>query len=234
MRQSVLHALDLGVLGDWEGAKRSLEHVHDPIVPRLLALFTEQQRRERQRAEAYAVARHRLGNSISIAQANIEALADGVLQPTGERLRAIRDALQTSGAMLDDLTAEQREGRPANRGSELLDVSEIIGAQVTLVASVAEEKNVRISRPVQCSGTATFAGDARAVARAIRHVLLSAVRYTPPGGAISVQWMREDAELLLTVSGERFSMLSKLVEAVGEHAYAISEGPAAATLAVTL
>src|SRR5690348_12571812 len=63
VRERVLHALDLGMLGDWDGAKRSLENLDDPIVPRLTALLTDQQRRERERAEVQAVARHELGNA---------------------------------------------------------------------------------------------------------------------------------------------------------------------------
>lgn len=234
MRQKVLHALDLGVLGDWEGAKRSLEHVQDPIVPRLLSLLTEQQRREKERKEAHAIARHRLGNAISIAQANVEALADGVLEPTRERLSAIRDALQSSGAMLDELRAEHRTGGQLPEGTQAVDVRSLLLREIAMLAPVAQAKNVDISCAPSSEHSAMFHGDPRAVSQAIRHVLLSAVRYTPPDGKIEIAWGTEAGEVLLTVSGQGFSMLSKLVEAVGSQAYAVDETPSSATMGVAL
>lgn len=234
MRQRVLHALDLGVLGDWEGAKRTLEQVEDPIVPRLLSLLTEQQRREKERKEAHAVARHRLGNAISIAQANVEALADGVLEPTRERLNAIRDALQSSGAMLDDLRTEHRRGSQTPAGAQTLDVHALLSREIGLLAPVAKAKNVCITCAPASNDGASFYGDQQAVAQAVRHVLLSAVRYTPPGGSIDITWASDAGEMLLTVTGERFSMLSKLVEAVGSQAYAVNESPLSATMGVAL
>jgi len=130
MQERVLHALDLGMLGDWEGAKRSLEQFDDPLVSRLLALITDQQRLEKERAETLAVARHELGNALSIAQANVEAMLDGLLEATPDRLAGIRDALQSCGASvvvcdIDLDGARERAAwagwrggqRPADRGA---------------------------------------------------------------------------------------------------------------------
>jgi two-component system phosphate regulon sensor histidine kinase PhoR len=211
-----------------------LEQVQDPIVPRLLTLLTEQQRREKERKEAHAVARHRLGNAISIAQANVEALADGVLEPTRERLYAIRDALQSSGAMLDELRIEHRNGSQPPSGMQRLDVRALLMREIGMLAPVAQAKNVEISCAPVAEHSDEFHGDAHAVAQAIRHVLLSAVRYTPPGGTIHVSWGNDAGELLLTVSGEGFSVLSKLVEAVGSQAYAVNESQSSATMGVSL
>ena len=64
MHERLLHALDLGMFGDWETAKRTLENLDDPLVPRLISLMTQQQRCERDRCEAQALARHELGNAL--------------------------------------------------------------------------------------------------------------------------------------------------------------------------
>src|SRR5581483_2185803 len=103
MREHVLHALDLAMLGDWEGAKRRLLDVDDPIAPRLSALFTAQQILESERTEARALARHELGNAISIAQITVEGMMDGVLPATPERLENVRTALRAAAALLSDL-----------------------------------------------------------------------------------------------------------------------------------
>ena len=74
------------MLGDWDGAKRTLEDIDNPIVPRLMTLMTEQHKRERDRCNAQAIARHELGNALSIAQANVEGMMDGILEMTPDRL----------------------------------------------------------------------------------------------------------------------------------------------------
>ncbi len=103
MDENLLHALDLCMQEDWDGAKLSLEGLDDPAVARLAMLITMQQEREKDRLQTLTVARHELGNTLSVAQANLEAMLDGVLETTPERLRSIVDSLRTAGALVVDL-----------------------------------------------------------------------------------------------------------------------------------
>ncbi|HEY5257919.1 MAG TPA: hypothetical protein VIJ12_06005 [Candidatus Baltobacteraceae bacterium] len=50
-----------------------------------------------------AALRHDIGNALAIAQANLEGIIDGVLDPTPERLANIRESLAAAGARLNDL-----------------------------------------------------------------------------------------------------------------------------------
>lgn len=245
MRERVLHSLDLGMLGDWEGAKRSLENLDDPIAPRLITLMTEQQRRERDRLEAQTLTRHELGNALSIAQANIEAMIDGILEPTGERLTGIRDALQTCGALLDDLKHQYRPQRTGESGSGEFNVGELISTQIDLVSSIAESKNVRVSYD-DPNGTGAdsvmYRGDAERVAHLIRNLLLSAIRYTPPGGRIAIDRLRSNGQIDFSVrhypngnpNGVGFSLVSKLLDALGADARLTSESAAHNTFTMQL
>lgn len=245
MRERVLHALDLGMLGDWDGAKRSLENLDDPIVPRLTALLTDQQRRERERAEVQAVARHELGNAISIAQANMEALVDGVLDPTPERLAGIRDAMITCGLLLEDLKKQSRPNRDSHVRIEVFDLCELIVSQVDLVRGIAETKNVRLRYEpcaLHLNACRQYRGDPDRVALIVRDVLLGAVRFTPPGGTIETSCVRPNGEIELSVStgaaknGETigFSLASKLLEALGGQASIVTEHPASTTFVLRL
>lgn len=222
------------MLGDWDGAKRSLESLDDPMVARLTTLLTEQQRRERERAEAQAVARHELGNAIAIAQANMEALVDGVLEPTPERLTRIRDAMITCGVLLEDLRKQYRTPRENHPRLAVFDLSELVAAQIALVSSIAESKNVVLRyepRGLREEASTQYRGDPDRVALIVRDVLLGGVRYTPPGGVIDVAWVRSDGEIELTISascernGESmgFSLVSKLLDALGGQARVLSE-----------
>ena len=48
-------------------------------------------------------ARHHIANLLSIAQVNIEAILDGVVEYTPERLDAIRESLIAAGRSLENL-----------------------------------------------------------------------------------------------------------------------------------
>ncbi len=244
MNERVLHALDLGVLGDWEGAKRSLDQLDDPLVPRLITLMTEQQRREKERADAQVLARHELGNALSIAQAYVEAIIDGLLEPTPERLTEVRHALQTCGSLLDDLHRQYKTTRDSYTRSETFDICKVVSAQVELISGIAHSKNVHVSFDRAGPDEAyckAYRGDPERIGHAVRHVLLSSVRYTPPGGAISVDSVQPSGDILLTVHHEYsngsnlgFSLVSKLLETVGGHARVTGQNADGATLTISL
>lgn len=81
----------------------SREETKDPIAYRLLVLITELQVRQSERERLQKMERHELGNALSIAQANLEAMVDGVLEITPERLHGIRESLRSAGALLVDI-----------------------------------------------------------------------------------------------------------------------------------
>jgi signal transduction histidine kinase len=244
VRERLLHALDLGMLGDWEAAKRSLENLDDPMVPRLISLMTQQQRYERDRSEAQALARHELGNALSIAQANIEAMIDGVLEPSVERLYGIRSALQTCGALLDDLKKNYPSHREPEERVDTFNICDLIAAQIRLVSTIAETKNVRVSyrQHAHDRDCAEYHGDPDRIAHIVRNMLLSAVRYTPPGGTIEIEYGATGGELELSVrhshngqgDGLGFPLASKLLEALGTTAHLRSESPTSNTFVLKL
>ena len=53
-------------------------------------------------AERSAQVRHDVGNALSVAQALLEAMIDGVLETTPERLVVVRDSIAVAGARLKD------------------------------------------------------------------------------------------------------------------------------------
>lgn len=200
--ERLLHALDLAILGDWDRSKRILEDADDPVVARLVALMTEEQRREKERADRIVLARHELGNALSVAQANVEGMVDGVLDPTPERLASIRDALQSCGAFLMDLRKEVPRANEPDAGPMPFNICELLAQQAQLVSTVAQAKRVLVVSSVcEVAGPAcVYVGDRQAVAHVVREVLLTAVRLTPPGGEIRAGFAHPRGELLLSIS----------------------------------
>lgn len=63
---------------------------------------------EDERARSAAEIRHEIANAVSIVQANIEGMLDGVLEPTRERLEALHNTLSDITSALE----RWRRGRP--------------------------------------------------------------------------------------------------------------------------
>jgi hypothetical protein len=176
MQQNILHALDLCTIGDLPGAKVALEHMDGPVAERLVMLITQLQEDRKQREELQKTGRHQLGNSLSIAQANLEAMIDGVLEVTPQRLRDIRESLRSAGALLVDLRESPLPAPEDKAAATTFDLSELLGAQIAMVRSAGDPKNVTIAE-----------GDPEAFASRFRDALLAAVRRAGPGKKITIK-----------------------------------------------
>jgi two-component system sensor histidine kinase BaeS len=106
MNPELLRALDLAITHDWAGAAAKLQQGDGPVAERLAALFADLDRQDESRRRTTARVRHEIGNALTIIQANLEGVIDGVLEPTTDRLAGMCDALASAGAALENL------GRP--------------------------------------------------------------------------------------------------------------------------
>ncbi len=66
--------------------------------------------RERDRAAALAKIRHDVGNALTIAQASLEAMLDGVVPITDSRLNRLRQLLKDITAAVYELTEDRGGG----------------------------------------------------------------------------------------------------------------------------
>ncbi|HET6895818.1 MAG TPA: hypothetical protein VFH72_10600 [Candidatus Baltobacteraceae bacterium] len=85
------HAIASAAAGDLPSVRRTLED--------LRAL-------SRQRREAITDARHDLGNVLSIAEASVEAMIDGVAPASEARLNRLRDLLLRASSAMYALTSD--------------------------------------------------------------------------------------------------------------------------------
>jgi len=86
---------------------------------------------------------------------------------------------------------------PAGPVAVHLLVAEAVGA--AMVAAAASDISVKASEPVP---ELTVVGDRRHLASALRHFVDNAVRFSPPGGIVTVQASAEDGWVLLAVSDD--------------------------------
>ncbi len=234
--ETLLHAIDLAILGEWEAAKEQLRAIEGGISSRLTELIVRQQARESEQARSSALARHEIGNALSIARANIEGMADGILDVSQQRLNGIAAALASAGLLLTDGVNDDHGQRAhVDAGDETTPVKQLIGDQVAMVKRIAQAKNVVVEDDV-AEKDSTFHGDVHRAGRLLRNVLLNAVRLTPPGGGVRLLTYDPASELTLSIVNPDREAASveaiPVAQAVAPNSHVVNSSPKAVTILV--
>ncbi len=145
---------------------------------------------------------HELRNQLAIAVANVEAFIDGKLEPIPRRLRSVSDALTGIDGLLVELAAHRLAALPDEE--QIREICTIISNEVVAIAAASARERVRLAiHRVSTTDGATSAStqaEPHRVGQVVNDLLLSAIRHTPPGGAIVVDCHRENESFEFSVS----------------------------------
>ncbi len=140
---------------------------------------------DRQREELLAAIAHELRTPLSIIQANLEAMLDGVREPTPDLIAA----LHTQSALLSQLITDLRDLTLAEAGQLTLhrrpvDLAALCRESVEAMNLWIEERKVDVQ--VRAEGDATAEVDPHRMRQVVQNLLHNAVRFTPAGGRVTV------------------------------------------------
>jgi signal transduction histidine kinase len=200
--QLLLHAMDLAAMREWDDAKAIVESLDDPASGRLFLLICELEGQERARNLNISMVRHEIGNALTIAQANIEGIVDGVLEPTPDRLEGILASFTSATRLLEDLKKPPDRAMSAVIKIETFNICALVGAHASAIEGLARAKDVSIIYDpcgMKYASCENYRGDPARVSQILRNVLINAVRYTPPGGSVEIRCDRPDGDLSLVV-----------------------------------
>ncbi len=143
-------------------------------------------RDEQQRKRLLSDIAHELRTPLSIVQGNLEAMVDGVVEATPQRLTSIREEV----LLLNRLVTDLRDISVAESGHlqlhlEPVDVGGLIQAAASVAQAEAEGRGIEVVAHL-AEKLPLVAADADRVAQVLRNLLSNALRYTPPGGVITL------------------------------------------------
>jgi signal transduction histidine kinase len=153
---------------------------------------------ERMRREFIANAAHELRTPLTNLKGYLEALRDGVVPPDRAMFESLweeTERLVRLSRGLDTLAAGDAAGPHA---PVPLDLAQSIRSAVDLVQPAALAAGLHVSLDVPASLPAR--GDPDQLAQVLGNLLQNALRYTPPGGRVSVRAERRRADILVSVS----------------------------------
>lgn len=141
---------------------------------------------------------HELRTPVTIIQGNLEAILDGIYQPTQETIAPIYEETLHVGKLIDDLRdlalAEAGELRLERTATDLAELAH----QVIDTVSSSLERGPSL-RVVASPGLPAVSIDRMRIRQVLANLLSNALRFTPEDGAISIQLRRVGDEMEICV-----------------------------------
>jgi signal transduction histidine kinase len=161
-------------------------------------MATSLEEQERVRREFIANAAHELRTPLTNLQGYLEALRDGVLPPDRETFVSLweeTDRLVRLSRSLDQLAGGDAEAGPARPVD--LDLAESIHAALDLVRPAA--RVVGLTLEEELPRRLRVRADPDRLAQVLSNLLQNAIRYTAPGGRVTVRAAQRPADVLVSI-----------------------------------
>lgn len=143
---------------------------------------------------------HEIRTPVSVLEAYIEALEDGVRSLTPATAAMLRDQTRRLVRFSEDVAAlAKAEESSFSLAWAALDVGVVVRTCVAAVRERFAAKEVRLTYS-QSGEVPAFWGDEQRLAQVVHNLLENALLHTPPGGLVEVACASSDGALTLTVT----------------------------------
>lgn len=153
---------------------------------------------ERRKALTADIA-HELRTPLSVQQAHLEALQDGIYDLNLENLRPIQEHNQTLIRLVDDLrTLSLADAGELTLERTETNITQLVANIVSQFEPQAKEKSIRISVEAPPKSP-QIKIDPQRIEQIIINLLTNAIRHSPKGGKVRLAINKEKDELIITV-----------------------------------
>jgi len=168
------------------------------VAEALNGLAETLQQEEGLRKESVADLAHELRTPVMGLLARVEAAQDGVLADEAANLAAMHDEALRLARLLDDLSALADAERPGLLlAVEQVDLATLAQTQVGVFAGGFADKGITLSSDAQA---AIVDGEPKRLEQIVVNLLSNALRYTDPGGRVSVVVRAAGGDAVLEVT----------------------------------
>jgi signal transduction histidine kinase len=143
---------------------------------------------------------HELRTPLTNIRGYLEALRDGVVQPTPETFGMLQPEVLRLVQLVDDLSQLTRaDAALALLAREPVSMVALVEEAVGLFAAAFADKRIELARRL-AEDLPPVAADRARLLQVLRNLLDNALSYTPPGGTVTVSADRSDDGVRLTVT----------------------------------
>ncbi len=164
----------------------------------LMAADLEQQ--EQVRRQMVADVAHELRTPLTVMNSNLEAMLDGLLQPTSNELGELHDETQRLIRMIEDLRLLSLfDAGRLQIHKENVDVFDIIDMVISRMTPLAQAQGVKLPAPMRAVPL-IINGDVDKLQQAIGNLVDNGLRHTPAGGKVLVTAVQEQKLVHISVT----------------------------------
>lgn len=167
------------------------------------AAFTEMagtvRRQDELRRAVVADVAHELRTPVTILRGQTEQLLDGIAEPTEAHLVSLHDEVLRLGRLTDDLaTLSAADAAGLAIRPTRVDLATLAERTVDTMRTQFTEADLTVH--VHTDTAAHVLGDDARLTQVITNLLTNAVKFTPPGGTVTVTTRHDGSEAVLTVA----------------------------------
>lgn len=181
-------------------------------------LGTELAEQEELRKRLMSDIAHELRNPVTVVKAQLEAFADGVWEPTAERLQLTLTEIDRLSLLIKEV-----EGLTTlAKGYETLSISVTDLSQLTKKSALSFEplfKNKGVELKLDIEEGLELAIDPARIRQAVENLVSNALRYTDKGGSVKVSLARSDKRVTLSVADTGIGMAKEELPHIFERFY---------------
>jgi two-component system sensor histidine kinase BaeS len=156
------------------------------------------QREDELRRNLTADVAHELRTPVTIVQGELEALLDGIVVTTPERLSSLNDEVLRLVRIIDDLgTLSAADAAGLRLEREQVDLAEVVANAAAALRPTAEAAGVTLATTLE---SIRVEGDAARLDQVARNLIANAVKFTPGGGTITIRVAARDGRAIVEVA----------------------------------
>ena len=142
---------------------------------------------------------HELRNPLSVLRGNLEAIQDGLLEPTPEQVSTLHDQSVALSRLVEDLrTLSLAATGHLEIHRQEIDLRQVAEAVVAGFQPSAAERSISLS--LQADELPAVLADPERVGQALRNLIDNALRYTPSGGSVVVSLTAKGGQATVAVA----------------------------------
>ncbi len=167
------------------------------------AMSASLQRAEQARRAQTADIAHELRNPLSVLQGTLEALADGVYEPTPDNIEPALDQVRTLNRLVGDLrTLALADAGELRLEQQPIDVNALLEHAAEAYREVLADHGLTLDY-VSASHHFTIHADYERLTQVVGNILSNAARYVPAGGHVEItaQAMQNGVEVTIADNG---------------------------------
>jgi signal transduction histidine kinase len=172
---------------------------------------------------------HELRTPLSNVRGYLEALRDGVVEPTPETIASVHEEAMLLNRLVDDLQElAMAEAGQLNLVRQPVDIRGVVDKVVQSMSTQAADKNIAVEVRLPNDLPAVEA-DAERMGQVLRNLLKNAVINTPPGGQIRVEARTVDSQVEVSVQDNGAGISTEHLPFVFERFYRADQSRARST-----